>query len=66
MSVSAARERVGPEIMSPFDSLTPLLCRLTVGFFRLSLTVQKFSTCVITIVNALWKFKGKNNLSCTL
>jgi hypothetical protein len=41
MSISAARGRAGPEMTSPFDSLTPICYRLAVGIFRLSLTVQK-------------------------
>jgi hypothetical protein len=33
--------RAGPEMTSPFDSLTPICYRMVVGMFRLSATVQK-------------------------
>jgi hypothetical protein len=41
MTISVARVRARPEAMSPFDFLTTIRCRSAVGFFRLSLTVQK-------------------------
>ena len=41
--VLAARWRLKAEMTSPFDSPTPILYRLSVEIFRLSLTAQKLS-----------------------
>ena len=41
LSVSAARGRPTPELISPFDSVTPSQYRYSFGIFRLSLTVHK-------------------------
>ena len=39
--VLGARWRPKPKMTSPFDAPTPILYRLSVEIFRLSLTVQK-------------------------
>jgi hypothetical protein len=61
MSISAARGRAGPKDKSPFDSLIPILYRLTVGILRLSLNVQKLLTFSISVENAVWKLEGRDS-----
>jgi hypothetical protein len=46
-TISATRERVRPEVKSPFDSLIPDLAYVGFEIFRLFLPVKSYSTFLI-------------------
>ena len=60
--VLAARWRPRAKMTSPFDSptpiLSPILYRLSVGIFRLSLTVQKLFECIDLAGNLASRFQN--------
>jgi hypothetical protein len=56
--VLAARWRPKAKMMSPFDSPTPILPRLSVKMFRLSLTVQKLFVCICLSGNLASRFRN--------
>ena len=56
--VLAARWRPKAKMTSPFDSPTPILYRLSVEIFRLSLTVQKLFMCVYLAGNLASRFRN--------
>ena len=56
--VLAARWRPTPKMTSPFDSPTPILYRLSVEIFRLSLTVQKLFECIDLAGNLASRFQN--------
>jgi hypothetical protein len=55
--VLAARWRTKAKMTSPFDSPTPILCRLSVEIFRLCVTVQKLFVCIYLAVNLASRFR---------
>ena len=55
-AVFVARWRIKPKLTSPFDSPTPILYRLSVEIFRLSLTDQKLFECVVLAGNLTSRF----------
>jgi hypothetical protein len=61
MSISVAMGRAGPEMTSPFDSLTPNCYTLVNGIFRPSVTVQKLLEFFDYHWKCPWKFKGRDN-----
>ena len=54
----AARWRPKPKMTLPFDSPTPILYRLCVEIFRLSLTVQKLFECIDLAGNLASRFQN--------
>jgi hypothetical protein len=56
--VLAARWRPSAKMTSPFESPTPILYRVSVEVFRLSLTVQKLFVCIYLAGNLVSGFRN--------
>jgi hypothetical protein len=56
--ILAARQRPKAKLTSPFESPIPILCRLSVEIFRMSVTVQRLFVCICLGGNLADRFRN--------